>query len=63
MCAEDVEAVHNLDERNALVLTPPLHSFGALDNDDEIVMFALVVHLGTFSVGTRHCDGKEKVVI
>jgi len=50
---EDLEAVDNLCERNALVLLPLLNGLGALDEDNEVLALALVVALGLGGVSAH----------
>ena len=57
MRAEDVEAVDDVDEWNALVLLPLLHHLGVSDDDHKVVVRALVVDLGLSTVCARHLGG------
>jgi hypothetical protein len=53
---KDFPPAHNLCERNRRVLLPVLDGFRAVDEDDEVVVLALVVHLGLLVVSARHID-------
>ena len=54
---KDLPAVHDLRERDRGVLLPVLYRLGAFDEDDEVVIRALVVHFGLLVVSTRHVGG------
>ena len=52
---EDLEAVNDLGERDALVLLPVLNGLSALSEDNEVVVVALVVDSDLGSV-SAHVD-------
>jgi len=54
---EDLEAVHNLCERNCLVALPVADCLGTLGEDDIVLLVSLVVDLGLGSVSTSHFEG------
>jgi hypothetical protein len=51
---KDLPAAHNLSERNRGVLLPVLDGLCAINQNDEVVLGALVVDLGLGSVSARH---------
>jgi len=53
---EDLPPVHDLRQRHRLILLPALYRLYALDEDHEVVLGALVVHLGLRVVSASH-DG------
>ena len=53
---EDLPPVHDLRQRHRLIILPALHRLYAVDEDHEVVLGALVVHLGLRVVSARH-DG------
>lgn len=53
---EDLEAAHHLGEWNAAVLLPVLHRLSRVDQDDEVVILALVVHLNLDIVSAHVCS-------
>lgn len=59
---EDVEALDNVDERDCLVLFPFLHGLLALDQDDKVILSALVVDLGLLGFAFGHGDGVWRVL-
>lgn len=61
---EDLPAVDDLRQRDGLVLLPVLNGLVGVDEDDKVIILALVVDLG-LSVGTarRHCGGVVRVVV
>lgn len=50
---EDLEAVDDLGEGNALVVLPALNSGGALSEDNEVLVVGLEVDLGLGSVSAH----------
>ena len=54
MCDENLPAGHHLREWDALVLPPLVEDIHAVDEDDEIIVGALVVHLSLLVVTARH---------
>jgi hypothetical protein len=54
---EDLEGRDEVREGNAAVREPLLVGFGVVNEDDEVVLGALVVHLGLGSLALRHFDG------
>lgn len=53
---EDLPPVHDLSQRHRLIVLPALYRLYALDKDHEVVLGALVVHLGLRVVSASH-DG------
>lgn len=51
---KDLEGTNEVCERNALVLLPLLKRLGVVDEDDEVVLLALVVDLGLLCFSLRH---------
>lgn len=55
---EDLEAVNDLSERDALVLLPLVDSCSALGEDNEVLVVGLEVDLGLGSVSAHvGCEG------
>jgi len=52
---KNIKAVHHVHQRYALIALPSLDRPCTLDNDDEVVVLALVVNTGNFAVRTSHC--------
>lgn len=52
---EDLPSADDLSKRYALVALPLLDSIGTVDEDDKIVLLALVVDLGLSSVASHVC--------
>lgn len=46
VCNEDLEGSNDLSERDALVCLPVVCSLNILNEDDEVLVLALVVNLG-----------------
>ena len=59
---EDLEGTDDLCERDALVILPLLESLGVIDEDNEVVLLALVVDLGGLCFSLRHDCGCFVVV-
>ena len=53
---EDLPPVHDLRQRHRLIVLPVPNCLYAVDEDHEVVLGALVVHLGLRVVSARH-DG------
>ena len=53
---ENLPPVHDLRQRHRLIVLPVLNSLYTVDEDHEVVLSALVVHLGLRVVSARH-DG------
>ena len=53
---KDLEAAHDLCQRDGPILGPVLKGLGVIDEDDEVFILALVVNFALSSVSTRH-DG------
>lgn len=51
---EDLESLDDLCERNTLVGLPVLKRLGILNEDNEVILLALVVDLGFLGVSARH---------
>ena len=51
---ENLPPVHDLRQRHRLIVLPAPHRLYAVDEDHEIVLGALVVHLGLRVVSARH---------
>ena len=51
---EYLEAIHHLDEGDRFVCLPVLHSLSVFNEDDKILVLALVVDLRLSTVSTRH---------
>lgn len=57
---EDLPAVHDLCQRDGAVLLPVLDGLLGVDEDDKVVLLALVVDLGLNSLAAgSHCDVVE----
>jgi hypothetical protein len=54
VCYEDIEAVHDIDQGDSLILLPFLYCFDTLCHDDEIILLAFEVDLDLFGVGACH---------
>lgn len=54
---KDLPAADDLSERNALVVLPVLDGLDVVDEDDEVLLLALVVDLGLGVVAASHCVG------
>jgi len=52
---KDLPAADDLLERDGAVLAPVVYGLHVIDKDDEVVMLALVEHLGHGVVSARHC--------
>ena len=53
---EDLPPVHDLRQRHRLIVLPVMYRLYAVDEDHEVVLGTLVVHLGLRVVSARH-DG------
>ena len=51
---KDLEATHNLRERDRSVALPVLNSFGSVHIDHEVFVLALVVDLGLRGISAGH---------
>lgn len=51
---EDLERGNEVSKRDAPVAEPLLEVFGIVDEDDEVVLLALVVDLGLGSFAASH---------
>ena len=51
---ENLPAVDDLRQGNRPVLDPVLDGFGAVDEDDEVVLLAFVVDFGLLGVAAGH---------
>ena len=54
---EDIEAVDDVYKWLAFIALPLPHCLGRLNNDDEVVLLALVVDLGDLAVCSNHVCG------
>lgn len=54
MGQEHFEGANHIHEGNASVTLPLLKLLGALDKDNKVLVFALVVHLGCGSFSSGH---------
>ncbi len=54
---EDLECAYDLSERDALVGLPVLAGFCIIDEDDEVLILALVVDLGLLCFASGHDCG------
>lgn len=54
---EDLPAIHDLRKRNRFVLLPVLDGLVRVDEDDEVILLALVVDLSLLRGSARHCGG------
>lgn len=55
---ENLPAADNLGQRDGLVALPRLQLLRALDKDNEVLVLALVVHLGLLVVSAGHDGGR-----
>lgn len=56
MGAEDVESVHNVDQRSRGIFAILLDSSSRFRHDDEVVVLALVANLGNGSFAASHFE-------
>lgn len=54
---ENLEARHNLSERDRTILLPVLNRGNVVDHNDEVIFFALVMDLGLGCVAAGHFGG------
>lgn len=57
MAGEDLEARHHLCQGDAAVLLPVLHRLFGVDEDDEVLVLALMVDFDLRCVASDHGDG------
>ena len=57
MCNEDLECGDEVGHGNRLVSLPLLVRTNVIDEDDEVLVLALVVDLVLGSLAAGHCDG------
>ena len=53
---EDLEGAHEMRKRLALVISPLLQLLGAVDEDDEVILLALVVDLALSCFTANHLE-------
>lgn len=51
---KNIKTVHHVYQRCAFVLPPSLDRLAALDNDDEVIVLALVMNVCDSAVRTSH---------
>lgn len=51
---EDLEAAHDLGQRDGAIALPLLDGLGVVHHDDEVLFLALVVDLGLGGVAAGH---------
>lgn len=51
---EDLKTADDLRERNRAILLPRLHGLSVINEDYEVILFALVMDFGLRCIPTRH---------
>ena len=63
MCDEDLEAAHHLSQGDRAIALPILDGLGIVDEDDEVLVFTLVVDLRLGCVTARHGAVQKWLVV